>query len=107
MRAPFLFMLGILASCASPEQQIANQQRAAQAGIERCRAMGAVTQEQFFQCRLQQQQADAARSEAYGRQMQALGTAMIMGTPQQQPTYPRSVTCRSIPEGVMVRTVCN
>lgn len=106
MKALFLLALGLLAGCASPEQQIAQQQRAAQAGIERCRALGAVTQEQFFQCRMQQQQADAARSEAYGRQMQALGNAMIMGTPQQQ-TYQRPVTCRSIPEGIMVRTVCN
>jgi len=100
--------LGLLAGCAAtPEQQAAREQRTAEITRSRCASMGAVNQDQFFQCRLQLQQADIARSQAYGRQMQAVGNAMIVGTPQQQPTYQRPVTCRSIPEGIMVRTVCS
>lgn len=96
----------LLAGCVSPEQQAAHDQRVAQIYHDQCASMGAVTQDQFFNCRLQLQQADAARSEAYGRRMQAVGAQMLMGNPQPQ-QYPRTVTCRSVPEGIVVRTVCN
>ena len=95
-----------LAGCTTPEQQAARDQRVAQIYHDQCASMGAVTQDQFFNCRLQLQQADAARSEAYGRRMQAVGAQMLMGNPQPQ-QYPRTVTCRSVPEGIVVRTVCN
>ncbi len=93
-------------ACTTPEQQAAHDQRVAQIYHDQCASMGAVTQDQFFNCRLQLQQADAARSEAYGRRMQAVGAQMLMGNPQPQ-QYPRTVTCRSVPEGIVVRTVCN
>ena len=96
----------LLAGCVSPEQQAARDQRVAQRYHDRCAAMGAQTQEQFFQCRLQMQQADQARAAAYRNALDPVFDQMISGTPQQQ-TYQRPVTCRSIPEGIMVRTVCN
>ena len=93
-------------ACTTPEQQAARDQRVAQQYHDRCAAMGAQTQEQFFQCRLQMQQADQARAAAYRNALNPVFDQMISGTPQQQ-TYQRPVTCRSIPEGIMVRTVCN
>lgn len=99
-----IFVAILAAGCATLEQRAARDQRVAQRYHDRCAAMGAVTQDQFFQCRLQLQQADTTASEAYGRRMQAAGNSLIMGTPQQQQ---RPVTCRSVPEGVIVRTVCN
>ena len=91
----------------SADEQAAQQQRIATADIERCRSMGATTESQFFNCRMAIYQQRTAQSEARRRQMQAIGAALLANPQPQQPTYPRTVTCRSVPEGIMVRTVCN
>lgn len=65
--------------------------------------MGAVTHADFTRCQNNRYQQREAANRA---QRQALGAALL-ANPQPQPVYPRSVTCRSTPEGIMVRTVCN
>lgn len=104
MRRWTVGLLILAAGCATtPEEQAAKEQRTAQAYHDRCAAMGAVTQDQFFNCRLQLQQADIARSEAYGRRMQAAGAALMAGNPQPQRQF---VNCTTMPAGVGTRTTC-
>lgn len=53
MRRWTVGLLILAAGCATtPEEQAAKEQRTAQAYHDRCAAMGAVTQDQFFNCRL-------------------------------------------------------
>ena len=107
MRKLVVGVILILSGCMSAEEQAAQQQRVAMADIERCRSMGATTEAQFFSCRMAIYQQRTTQSEANGRQMQALGAALLANPQPQQTAFPRSVTCRSIPEGIMVRTACS
>lgn len=104
----FLCCVPTLAGCTSGVESAQRQADRNNAQIERCQSLGAQTQEQMFQCRLQLQQADQAQQEAYGRQMQAMGNALIMGTPQQrqQPVYRAPVQCVTSPAGRNVVTNC-
>lgn len=101
MRCLAVFAAVLTVGCSTPEQQAARDQRVAQIYHDKCAAMGAVSQEQFFQCRLQLQQADTAASAEYGRRMQAAGNALL--TPQPQRRY---VNCTTLPAGMGTQTTC-
>lgn len=99
-----LGLFAALVGCASsPEEQAAKEQRVAQIYHDRCAAMGAVTQDQFFNCRLQMQQADAARSAEYGRRMQTAGAQLLAPQPVPQRRF---VNCTTMPASMGTRTTC-
>ena len=98
-------LLLFLAGCSNVTPEGQAQVIAAQE-IQYCNGLGAVTQEQVFQCRLQVQNQKYGRRVAANQAMGQLGIALMAQGNQPAPYIPPPRTCRSFYAGGVVTTRC-
>lgn len=106
MRTPIFVFVALacaLAGCGlDPKYMAEKQRRDEQQQIEQCRRLGAVTQDQFFQCRMRLEEQRRAANAASGAALQAAG-AMLMNPPRRPAptttnchTFMNTITCNTM-----------